>query len=80
MIWGDNLTIPPYFFIMPDQSIVFKPYPFKVGDKIKIEGGKRAGDWLVVGLSDTKMVLRCPVSGREFEWARFCYQVVNTTE
>jgi hypothetical protein len=46
-----------------------------VGQKIKIDGGKRSGDWQVVGLTDAKVRLRCPVSGREFEWARFCYQV-----
>jgi len=54
---------------------IFTPYPFVVGEKIKINGGKRAGDWEVVGLTDSKVRLRCPVSGREFEWARFCYQL-----
>jgi len=52
---------------------LFEPYPFKVGQKIRIEGGKRHGDWEVVGLSDAKVKLRCPISNREFEWARFCY-------
>ena len=54
---------------------VFKPFPFTTGQKIRIEGGKRHGDWEVVGVSDTKVRLRCPLSGREFEWALFCYQV-----
>lgn len=54
---------------------LFKPYPFKVGQKIRIESGKRKGDWEVVGVSDAKVTLRCPISLREFEWARFCYQV-----
>jgi len=60
---------------MHEKTVVFKPYPFELGQKIKIDGGKRAGDWQVVGLTDSKVTLRCPVSGREFEWARFCYQV-----
>ena len=51
----------------------FEPYPFEVGQKIRIEGGKRNGDWEVVGVSETKVKLRCPISGREFDWARFCY-------
>ena len=51
----------------------FKPYPLEVGQKIRIEGGKRNGDWEVVGVSDAKVKLRCPLSGREFEWDRFCY-------
>lgn len=54
---------------------LFEPYPFREGQKIRIEGGKRHGDWEVVGVSDAKVTLRCPVSHREFEWARFCYRV-----
>jgi hypothetical protein len=53
---------------------LFEPYPFEKGQKIRIAGGKRAGDWEVVGVSDAKVKLRCPISGREFEWARFCYR------
>lgn len=59
------------------EILIFKPYPFKPGQRIKIEGGKRAGDWEVIAITDSKVTLRCPVSGREFEWARFCYQVVE---
>ncbi|NOX24608.1 MAG: hypothetical protein GXP59_00520 [Deltaproteobacteria bacterium] len=62
---------------MDRNSAVFTPYPFTIGEKIKITGGKRAGDWEVVGLTDSKVKLRCPVSGREFEWARFCYQLTD---
>jgi hypothetical protein len=54
---------------------VFEPYPFRVGQKIHIAAGARRGDWEVVGLSDRKVTLRCPVSGREFAWDRFCYVV-----
>lgn len=52
---------------------VFQPYPFTVGQKIRIEGGRRRGDWEVVKVTETKVTLRCPVSHREFEWDRFCY-------
>jgi hypothetical protein len=52
---------------------MFRPYPFQIGQKINIETGPRKGDWEVIGLSDRKVKLRCPVSLREFEWARFCY-------
>lgn len=54
---------------------LFEPYPFETGQKIRITSGKRAGDWEVVGVSEAKVTLRCPISGREFEWARFCYRV-----
>ena len=52
---------------------VFKPYGFKIGQKIRIEGGPRNGDWEVVGISERKIKLRCPISLKEFEWDRFCY-------
>ena len=59
---------------MPEYRVtVFRPYPFDVGQKIRIEGGPRSGDWEVVGLTERKIKLRCPLSGREFEWANFCY-------
>ncbi len=55
--------------------VVFKPYGFQVGQKIHIEGGPRRGDWEVVGLTERKVRLRCPISLKEFEWDRFCYHV-----
>ncbi|MFO7559508.1 MAG: hypothetical protein R6X10_11815 [Desulfobacterales bacterium] len=53
----------------------FKPYPFKTGQKIHIDDGPRRGDWEVIGTSESKVKLRCPISFREFEWNRFCYFV-----
>ncbi|MBW2467288.1 MAG: hypothetical protein JRF02_08310 [Deltaproteobacteria bacterium] len=58
-----------------NRVTVFKPYPFEVGQKIHIDGGPRGGDWEVIGISERKVKLRCPVSFREFEWIRFCYFV-----
>ena len=52
---------------------ILRPYPFQMGEKIRIEGGSREGDWEVIGLSEAKVTLRCPISQREFEWDRFCY-------
>ena len=59
---------------------IFRPYAFQVGQKIYIEDGPRHGDWEVVGLSDRKVKLRCPLSGREVEWDRFCYFVEETSD
>ena len=59
---------------------LFEPYPFKVGQKIRIEGGKRRGDWEVVGVSDAKVTLKCPISRREFEWSRFCYHIEDRND
>ena len=58
-----------------EKVTVFRPYPHAVGQKIRIEGGPRAGDWEVVGVTERKVTLRCPISGREFEWNRFAYLV-----
>ena len=53
----------------------FKYYPFEVGQKINIEDGPRKGDWEVIGVTERKVRLRCPVSLKAFEWDRFCYLV-----
>lgn len=52
---------------------MFRPYPFRIGQKIHIEQGPRRGDWEIIDVSESKVRLRCPVSLREFEWNRFCY-------
>ena len=44
------------------QVTVFKPYEFSVGQKIRIDGGKRRGDWEVVGIDEKTLTLRCPIS------------------
>lgn len=54
---------------------VFRPYPMEVGQKIHIEGGARGGDWEVIGITDRKVTLRCPITRQEVQWARFCYIV-----
>jgi hypothetical protein len=63
-----------------DPVLYFRPYPFAIGQRIYIESGPRRGDWEVVGVSDRKVKLRCPVSKRELEWNRFCYFVEERTD
>ena len=55
------------------RVITFKPFPFKAGQKIYIDGGPRGGDWEVFEVTEHKVKLRCPVSFKEFNWDRFCY-------
>jgi len=55
------------------QVTVFNPFPFVIGQRIQIAAGPRGGDWQVIGLNEGKVQLRCPVSGGEVEWDRFCY-------
>ncbi len=55
------------------QVTVFSPYPFTPGEKIHLAAGPRRGDWQVIEVGERKVRLRCPVSGREVEWERFCY-------
>ena len=54
---------------------VFRPYDFAAGQKIYIESGPRKGDWEIVGMTDRKLKLQCPISLKTFEWNRFCYVV-----
>jgi hypothetical protein len=57
------------------QVAVFQQYPFEPGQKIHIADGPRKGDWEVVDADERSVTLRCPISGREFTWKRFCYLV-----
>jgi hypothetical protein len=52
---------------------VFRQYPFQAGQKIYIEDGPRKGDWEVLAADEKNLSLRCPVTGREVQWKRFCY-------
>lgn len=58
-----------------ETVMVFRPYDFIPGQKIHVESGPRKGDWEVIGLTDRKIRLRCPISLKTFEWNRFCYLV-----
>ncbi len=52
---------------------IFKPYPFEVGQKIRIEGSRREGDWEVTDITERKVTLRCPLSNKKYTWDLFCY-------
>lgn len=54
---------------------LFKPYEFKIGQKITIQGSRRAGDWEVVDMAEHTITLKCPVTKKELTWNRFCYFV-----
>lgn len=64
---------------MGHDVAVFKPYPFSVGQKIRIENSRRAGDWEIAAISEHTVTLRCPISQKEFEWKKFCYLVDEET-
>ena len=55
-----------------EKIVLFRPYPFEVGQKIRIDGGPRGGNWEVIGISERKVELRCPVTRKEVNWDRFC--------
>jgi len=59
--------------IMKHDVTLFTPYPFKAGQKIRINGSRRQGDWEVVAVGEHTVTLRCPISKKEYEWPLFCY-------
>ncbi|MEE4164775.1 MAG: hypothetical protein V2I35_02160 [Desulfocapsaceae bacterium] len=65
---------------MGHDVTVFKPYPFRAGQKIRIEGSKRAGDWEVAAITENTVTLRCPISGKKFEWPVFCHATDEETD
>ena len=58
---------------METNVIFFQRFPFEPGQKIHITDGPRKGDWEVISADEKKVKLRCPVSGFEATWDRFCY-------
>ena len=58
---------------MGHDVVVFKPFPFTIGQKIRVEESRRAGDWEVAAIGEHTITLRCPISKKEFEWNNFCY-------
>ena len=60
---------------MAERVVFFRRYPFTPGGKLHIEDGPRKGDWVVTAVDEKKVALRCPVSGVEVSWDRFCYFV-----
>ncbi len=60
---------------MAEKVVFFKRYPLTPGRKLHIEDGPRKGDWVVTAVDEKKVALRCPVSGVEVSWDRFCYYV-----
>jgi len=65
---------------MGEQVTVFAAYPFRVGQKIRIEGSRREGDWEVIGVDEHTVTLRCPISKREFAWPIFCYHIADEAD
>ena len=63
-----------------DKVLLFRQYPFDVGQRIRIEGGPRAGGWGGIGVDEKMVKLRCPVKGYEVEWHRFCYAVSESED
>jgi len=59
------------------RIVEFTRYPFEVGERIHISDGPRKGDWEVISVDEKKVGLRCPVTGFEANWARFCYCVAK---
>ncbi len=60
---------------MVEQILQFAQYPFQVGQKIHLVDGPRKGDWEVISVDEKKVGLRCPVTGFEANWTKFCYFV-----
>jgi len=58
-----------------EHVFVFEPFNFQVGHKIHIVSGPLKGDWEIIGLTEKKVVLRCPVTFKVLEKDRFCFFV-----
>ena len=50
---------------------LFKSCPLQEGQKIRIEDSPLEGDWEIIKVSDFKITLRCPITGKELVKDRF---------
>ncbi|MBF0467301.1 MAG: hypothetical protein HQK61_00195 [Desulfamplus sp.] len=57
---------------MKHDVTIFKPYPFKLGQKIRIDGSGRNGDWEVIDIGENKITIKCPISHKELKCDKFC--------
>ena len=62
-----------------DTVTIFRPYQFRTGQKIHIDGGPRGGDWEVIEVGARKIKLRCPVSSRLIDCDHFCFFIEEAT-
>ena len=60
---------------MKHNVTLFKIYPVRQGQKIRIEDSKRSGDWEIMEVTENKMTLKCPISGKELTVDKFCFLV-----
>jgi len=60
---------------MKHDVTLFKTYPVRKGQKIRIEDSKRSGDWEIIEVTENKMTLKCPISEKELTVDRFCFLV-----
>ena len=66
---------------MAKHRVTFlRQYPFTPGQRIHVLDGPRRGDWEIVAADEKTVRVRCPISGREFEWKRFCHLVEERDE
>ncbi len=56
---------------MNHDVTVFRPYTFQVGQKIRIEGSRRNGDWEIAAISEHKITLKCPISKKNLNGRSF---------
>lgn len=56
---------------MEEQAkTVFRPYPFKIGERIVRDRQGKLEDWDVIAVSAEAIVVKCPFHGMELTWKK----------
>ena len=55
---------------MGKDPVVFKLYPFTVGQRIIRQRGDKMEDWDVIEVTDDKVTVKCPFHGDILTWKR----------
>jgi len=56
---------------------IFKPYPFRVGEKIKRLRKGKMEDWEVAQVDEETVTVQCPIHGDVITWKRSHYWVAT---
>ncbi len=55
------------------KPVVFKPYPFTVGQRIIRQRGEKMEDWDVIKVTAEEVTVKCPFHGDILTWKRKHY-------
>lgn len=64
---------------MGTDPVVFKKYPFAVGQRIIRQRGDKMEDWDVIKVTDDEVTVKCPFHGDVLTWKRKAFWTTTSS-